>query len=323
MAAPDDRSGDANLGSGPEGQNAALNPAGDHSGQAKSFRSLLRDLHTPQYGWFHGLDAALSSLGGITGEAAAPPAFTVRQVMNPAQWRRSQDAWTDEIREMYLYTDQVGPWLGTILDPKDVKGGYPAAVITRPLTMCTGQKAGDVDVPRSHAATAFVRTVAARAGALNIYLPINATDANGRSGHYILAVARFRPDGSAAMRGRSYTLTFDFYDSLMSGRCKVFTLDDQAEWSTAMAAHLSQWVGGQAAVAYRSPNEPAHLRNHNLREAYHQVCSQMPLTPHCGRYATLYIFADLMNIPYAEWYQERFNRVLPAFRATFPPSNPQ
>jgi hypothetical protein len=92
----------------------------------------------------------------------------------------------------------------------------------------------------------------------------------------------------------------------MSGRCAQFSPEDQARFTETVVRHLRELAGPHAAVAHQP-----------RADEYHQVRTQMPGTTHCGRYATLYLFADLMGIPYAQWHQERFNRVLPTFMQVF------
>lgn len=316
---PADLDSDPIPGLGAGGWNAAVDPTHYDPAQGESFRNLLKDLHTPRYGWFYGLDAALGSWKIRVMDGMAPPAFRVHRAMDPACWRITEDPAEMDIRETFLYTDRLGAWLKSATG-KEVKGEAPAAIITPAVVVTHGQAV--VDIPRKRAVTAFVRTVAARNGALKVYLPIDATSPDGRDRHYILAVARLEQGGaagnSARAGGRSYVLDLKFHDSLMSGRFKWFTLDDQDRLSRALAQGLGQWLGGLATVEYQLPSgEPG--RNARLLEAYHQVRSQMPGTKHCGRYATLYLFADLMGVPYSDWYQERFNRVLPTFIDTFEP----
>ena len=182
-------------------RNAAVDSHYDPA-QGEAFKNLLRDLHSPSYGWFYGLDAALGSSTVRVKDGMAPPAFRVHRAMDPACWRITEDPMEMDIRETFLYTDRLGDWLKSATG-KEVKGEAPAAMITPAVVVTHGQAV--VDIPRKPAVTTFVRTVSARNGALTVYLPVDATSPDGRERHYILAVARLQrvarralPPGSLA-----------------------------------------------------------------------------------------------------------------------------
>lgn len=285
---------------------AILDPARFDPVQSMAFNRLLLELYRPTYRWYtFGLDAAVSSYFSSPRQGLAPMAYVLHRALDADYWSMSLDPNLPEIREVFLHSARVGPWLRDEVGIPP-RGESPDVIITPAVTVMPGQPIG---LARTAETSAFLRDSLASGRALNLYLPINATALQG-SGHYILAVARLQPAPGRAMGGnRPYGLTLDFYDPLMTGRCSMFGPAEQALFAETLARHLAELAQGQA-IQYQS-----------LANEYHQVRSQMPGTSHCGRYATLYLCADLLGIPTSEWYQERFNRVLPTFIQVFEAGN--
>jgi hypothetical protein len=262
---------------------------------------VLRPLDRPSYGWFWGLDTALRSWLTSPEHQSKPPAYTLSPALDRTYWERSA---VDENKyDVSLFSDRVDEWLATGLmlgAPQPVPS--PAVVLTGPVTSNLSHPLVKLRRTRnlvfSDRVKEFIRkTVKENGNPLTLYVPVKASRGTGVA-HYILAVVRIgaRKPG---MDPKKVPMELDFYDSLMSGRTTNFSPSQETDFAKAFQEELRPLVGEEA--AFTGP----------IR--YLQVQSQMPSTTWCGRFVTLYFLADVLHIPYDEWYQERFTKVLPSF----------
>ena len=268
--------------------------------KADGLKAMLRKLHRPTYGWFYGLDAALGSWKDAPAAGAAPMTYNLNRALPAAYWNKALTPGQPDLREsLFIYSDKVDAWMRNEVG---IPLAHPApnVVMTPPVMVAPGYGVHFAESPQ---VDEFIKKTVRDGGPLTLYLPVNATAFLG-AGHYILAVARVAPQPHS--HGREYRMTVQYYDSLMSGRSGLFRQHEERAFGEALRARLGSVVGEHALLSY-----------HRNEDVYHQVRSQMPGTTHCGRYVTLYTFAHLMGIPYREWYQERFNLVLPDFMRVF------
>ena len=268
--------------------------------KADGLKDMLRKLHKPAYGWFYGLDAALGSWKDAPNAGAAPMTYHLTRALPAAYWNKAVSLRNpDPTTSIFLYSDKVDGWMKNEVGITLEKPA-PSVVLTPRIEVALGFP---VQFGQSSQVDDFILRTVRGGGSLSIYMPIAATNYLG-PGHYILAVAHLAPQAQG--HGKEYLMTVQFYDSLMSGRSSLFRHEAERWFAESLQAHLNAVVGQHAALIY-----------HRNQDVYHQVRSQMPGTTHCGRYVILYTFAHMMGIPYREWYQERFNLVLPDFMRVF------
>lgn len=246
---------------------------------------------------------------------------SIHDAFSPKYWLKSLPG--QNIQEMFLFSNQVDAWLKDML-AQDQKRQSPAVLIFPSIRV---DPRSPINIPPNPEIEKIIFDTMAQYKPLAIYIPISAQPAldKGGTGHLILAkitltpTYRLQPSQATPIdpnnqqdqkltaqnfqiienyfnsNPNAFQVQFDFYDSLKSGRTVLFSPEEEKKFVNVFWNFFEQLAPQKKLMLDSQPK-------------YNVVGTQLPGLTSCGRYVTLYMFLDILGIPYDEW---TFNLIEP------------